>query len=166
MPRFWLSINFGHSTVTIGEAASWPRQNRAGSSGVYKKFSLLSTTPRVIQGSTGVMRMDQVGSGAETGTQTPLVGVWKSLIQEVCKELGPVGVPPSAVPWRVLRTFGLPVPHFRQKSHTDSGPVSFLVVSLTFSSLQGPLKVVGESEQTKTAFSLLASFPYCPPPLS
>ena len=39
--------------------------------------------------------MDQVGSGAETGTQTPLVGVWKSLIQEVCRELGPVGVPPQ-----------------------------------------------------------------------
>ena len=38
--------------------------------------------------------MDLVRSGAGTGTQTPLVGVWKSLIQEVCKELGPFGVPP------------------------------------------------------------------------
>ena len=27
--------------------------------------------------------------------QTPLAGVWKSLIQEVCKELGLVGVPPQ-----------------------------------------------------------------------
>ena len=53
------------STVTTGEVASWPRQNRAGSSSVYKKFSLLSTTLRVTQGSTGVIRMDLVRSGGE-----------------------------------------------------------------------------------------------------
>ena len=35
------------------------------------------------------------GFWSETGTQTPLAGVWKSLIQEVCKELGLVGVPPQ-----------------------------------------------------------------------
>lgn len=94
LPRLWLSISSGHSTLMIGEAASWPRQNRAGSSSVYKNFSLLSTTLRVTRGSTAVMRMGLVRSGAGTGTQTPLVGVWKSLIQEVCKELGPFGVPP------------------------------------------------------------------------
>ena len=62
-PCLWLSTGSCHSTITVGEGAGWPSQNRAGSSSVYKKLRSLAALWRVTWGSAGVTRMDRVGSG-------------------------------------------------------------------------------------------------------
>ena len=54
---------------------------------------------------------------------------------------------------------------FSDKRHTGSHPGDFLFCPAS-SALQGPLKVVVESEQPKAVFSLLASYFYCLPLLS
>lgn len=98
-----------HSIVTTGDGATWRIQNKAGGSSVYKKFSSLPSTSRMTWGPARVMRRDRVRSG------TPLVSMQKSLIQEICKELGPVGVTPWASHRRAFRTFPLPVSSFLTK---------------------------------------------------
>lgn len=98
-----------HIINTIGERATWWIQNKAGGSSVCKKFSSLPSTSRRIWGPAGVMRRDRVGSG------TPLVSVQESLIQEICKEQGPVWVTPWISHRRAFRTFPLPVSSFLTK---------------------------------------------------
>lgn len=98
-----------HIIVTIGEEATWRIQNKAGGSSVYKKFSSIPSTSRMTWGPAGVMRRDRVRSG------TTLVSMQESLIQEICKDLGPVGVTPWVSHKRAFRTFPLPVSSFLTK---------------------------------------------------
>ena len=75
---------------------------------------LLPAASKVIQGSTGVMRMDCVGSGAGKACR-PINRCGGSLIWEIHKELGLVGVAPPVSHRRALRTFLPPMPPFTTK---------------------------------------------------
>ena len=120
---------------------------------------LLPATLRVTRGSAGVMRMDQVGSGAGKVLRpiSRCVGISHlrdsqgTGVGRVCPlgipQEGAQDIPPSSAP-------------LTDKRHTGSGPGSFLVVCPASLALQGPREVVGESEQPKAAFSLLASYSY------
>ena len=135
-----------------GKGASWPSQNRASSSNVYRN-SVLPVTSRGTQGFTGVMRMDQVGSIARQVLGPHLLVC--RLSRPTYSQRTEAGLGCSlASPRRELRTSSLPVPPSWQK-HTGLGLGGFSVVCPIFLVLQGPLEVVGESEQPRVAFSLL-----------
>ena len=92
----WLSTNSYHSIVRRGRGADWPSQSRSGSSSVYKKFNFtcyFKGDPRLHWGNEN--RSNEIDS--QVGTQAPSVGVWESLIQEIHKVLGPVGVVPRCL---------------------------------------------------------------------
>ena len=131
---------------------------------VSTRNSVLPATSMVSQGSSGVMRMDQVGS---TGRQAwaPSVSVWALSSNLLTKNWDWSGLPPGCPSGGCSGHSPLQCPPFWQ-THIGSGPGIFLGVCPAFSVLQGPLEVVSESEQPRAAFSLLASYLYWPPPSS
>ena len=78
----------------IGEEASWPSQNRAGGSSVFKKLSFPTWR---IEGNLRLHWSNEDGSSgiwSWAGAQALSVGMQESLIQEICMELGLVKVTP------------------------------------------------------------------------
>ena len=144
-PYLWLSINYCHSTVTVGEA-SWPSQSRTGGTGVYKKFSSPACH---IQGNLRLhlRKEDESSSIRSQG------GSWASRVsmQMFTRNWGWSRLP-------LQRPIGGQSGHSpcsnppSDKRHTRSGPVDFLSFYLASSALQGPLEVVGVSEQPKAVF--------------
>ena len=103
-----LSTNSCHNTVHRWKGASWPSQNRASSSNVYRN-SVLPITSRGTQGSTGIMRMDQVGSIARQALGPHLLVC--RLSHPTYSQRTEAGLGCSlASPRRELRTSSLPVP--------------------------------------------------------
>ena len=96
-------LPLGHPSAPViaGEKAGWPRQNRAASAG----NSVL--LPANARGSAGVMRMDQVGSGARQALQPhrSVCGAFSSKRLELGQSGWPLQHPPGA-----LRTFPAPGP--------------------------------------------------------
>lgn len=77
-----------------GEEASWPSQNIAGSSSVFKKLSFPTWH---IEGNLRLHWSNEDGlSGiwSWAGAQALSVGMQESLIQEICMELGLVKLTP------------------------------------------------------------------------
>ena len=139
----------------VGEEAGRPSQNRTVSAG----NSVL--LPANTRGSTGVMKMDGVGSGALQALQPRwCVGSSRPRDWSWAGRGGSSGTPGGA---QDLPSSRAPP---ADKRHPGSGPGGFLVVSPAFSALQGLLEVVGESERPEAKFPVLASCPFWLPPLS
>ena len=124
---------------------------------------LVPATLRVTSGPAGVMRMDRVGSGAGQALRARQSVCRNLSFERFTRNWGQLGLPNPTGGRSGRSPFHCPPSN---KRHTGLGPGGFLVVCPVFSALQGPLGVVGKSEQPKAVFSLLASYPYWPPPLS
>ena len=97
-----------------------------------------------------------MGSGAGQALGTS-VGVRESLIRDIHRELGLGGAAPRASHRRALRTFPLPVlPLLTKGTLVWAQAASWWSVQPSQPS-RLPLKVAGESEKPKAAFSLLSS---------
>ena len=117
-PYLWLSINSHHSRVMGGEGASWPRQNRADGSSVYRKFSSLPATSRVTWRSAGVIRMEWMGSEARQAIGSrQLVCNNLSFAKRFAKNWGWLGVAPQVSCKIVLRISSCQQPTFQWKTY-------------------------------------------------
>ena len=124
----------------------------------------LPATSRVTWGSAGAMRIDQVGSGARrhlAPSSSEQESHWRDYPETGADQGCCSGITHSSM----LRTIPLPVSLLQAKG-TGFNPGGSLAICWIFSPLQGLLYVADESEQTKGAFSLLASYPYWPPLIS
>ena len=123
----WLSINSHHSTVTVREGAGRPSQKRTGGSSVYRNSVLPPAKQRVTRASTGVMKVDRVGSVAGQA-----LGPCESVCGNLSQETGTRWGCPSDVPEEDTQDISPSSAPPSDKWHTGLGPGSFLVTCAAF----------------------------------